>query len=156
MDRCPHCKSPGPSRPVCGVCGQPVDVPPQSDPVLDGLEPTRAPPVTVITVPVPGLEARVPTPRVSPEPLAGLERTTDVQGDVGIPAGDDEPATPGVCRRCGAGAGSGRFCDRCGFRLVPSGRVGLDDEPDLRCLSCGTLNRPGAPVCAACGQRMHA
>ena len=155
MDRCPHCKSPGPSRPVCGVCGRSADVPPGDDELIDGYEPTRMPPVSVITVPVPGLEQRVVSPPVDPEPVPGLERTEDVLGDVRVPADDDEDR-PLVCARCGAAAAGAAFCDRCGFRLVPSGRVHPGDAPDLRCLSCGTPNRPGAPVCAACGQRMHA
>jgi hypothetical protein len=111
--------------------------------------------VTVITAPVPGLEARPVIPPVSPDPVPGLEHTVDVLGDVSIPDDEDHELAR-VCRRCGAAAGNGLFCDRCGFRLVPSGRDRRDDEPDLRCLYCGTLNRPDAPVCAACGQRMHA
>jgi hypothetical protein len=136
MDRCPHCKAPGPTRPLCRVCGLPVDEPPPADGLLAGLEPTR-----------------VPAVEVQAARLDGLERTEDVLGDVSIPdLAPDGPA--GHCARCGAPVGSEHFCERCGFALVPKAdRRG--EPPPVRCLSCGVPNRPDAVNCAACGQRLN-
>ena len=92
----------------------------------------------------------------SDTPMPGLITNEQVLGDTRIP---EEPA-PAVapsarCRRCGADAGPGRFCERCGMALWPVGTETAPAEaPALRCLACGVPNDPRRPLCVACGQRL--
>lgn len=53
-----------------------------------------------------------------------------------------QPAGAGVCPRCGAVAGTGRFCAGCGQPLTP---------PKRFCAECGTELPEGARFCGNCG-----
>jgi hypothetical protein len=141
MQRCPHCATPAPTTPICRSCGLPVEAPPQIEP-LPGVEPTRyAPQAAAVSR------------------LDGLETTEEVLGDTSIPEVEAKPAptkpAPAPCRRCGAPAGAGRVCERCGMALAPVGREAKAEEPvTVRCRACGVPNPAEREVCCACGMRL--
>jgi hypothetical protein len=168
--RCPHCASPRASPPVCLSCGLPVDAP-SEQPIVPGLEPTRAAPIpTPPPQTVPGLEPTrqpvmevavlkaadvIPTrafvPEVSVEPLSGLETNEDVLGDAPV-AGE-----PGVdltrCPHCNARSAHPRLCDQCG-RLIGPARAESEPPPPTVCSECGVPNPAARTKCLACGKRL--
>jgi hypothetical protein len=95
--RCPHCASPRASPPVCLGCGLPIDAP-SEQPILPGLEPTRA-----------------VAPEVAVERLPGLETAEE---GLRRPPREGEPPARLVCMECGVpNPVSRKKCLACGKRL---------------------------------------
>jgi hypothetical protein len=144
---------------------------PTEQPVLAGLEPTRA--AVVPTPPaelVPGLEptrrvigdvpaalvpevvpTRTPLPEVTVDRLPDLMTNEDALGDTRIP-GEPEPDLT-RCPRCGTSSGNSRSCERCGAffgRAVGEGEA----PPPITCRECGSPNPAHRVKCLACGRRL--
>jgi hypothetical protein len=170
---CPLCEHAQAGGTECEVCGRrlPAGSPAEGAiPLLDGLEPTRAPAAGVPppaafpelevtshapvgaarTDPVPGLEPTPASPvEVAVEPLLGVDRGLD-----GLPTDGPTPYPAlVVCRYCRTEAALGeRICARCGMRLPA---VALVPPPpaaeESQMCSCGVPVR--GPRCPACGAR---